>query len=109
MRRSKSMCSGLMPESRGWGKGFQLGQEGLFAGQAYYGFFYGAVLKQDHGGDAADVEAGGEGGVLIYVDLGDADFAGLLAGDLVEDGSDHFARATPCGPEVDEDWDGALE
>ena len=39
--------------------------------------------------------------VVVDVELGDWS-TGLLPGDLLEDGGDHLARATPLGPEVDQ-------
>ena len=54
-------------------------------------------------GDAHHVEAAGDVGVVVDVELGDRELAGLLGGDLVEDRGDHLARAAPLGPEVDED------
>ena len=62
-----------------------------------------AVLENDQGRDAHDVEAAGQVGLLVDVDLGDPDLALLLAGDLLEDRGDHLARPAPLGPEVDED------
>ena len=42
-------------------------------------------------------------GVVVDVELGDAELAGVLGGDLVEDRGDHLAGPAPLGPEVDED------
>src|SRR5690606_20823351 len=62
-----------------------------------------AVLEHDQRGDAHHVEAASDLGVVVDVQLGDGELAGLLRGDLVEDGGDHLARPAPLGPEVDED------
>src|SRR5688572_16951542 len=51
----------------------------LGADQALLGL---AVLEHDERGDAHHVEAAGDVRVVVDVELGDADLAGLLAGDL---------------------------
>src|SRR4051812_19090189 len=60
------------------------------------------VLEDDERGDAHDVEPPGDVRVVVDVQLGDLELAGLLVGDLVEDRGDHLARTAPLGPEVDE-------
>ena len=59
-----------------------------------------AVLEHDERRNAHDVELASKIRVLIDVDLGDGDLVAVLASHLVEDGGEHFARATPLGPEV---------
>src|SRR6478735_6109511 len=61
-----------------------------------------AVLEQDDGRDRQHAEATGEAGLGIHVELRDLDPAGEVLRDLVDDGTDHPARAAPLGPEVDE-------
>ena len=63
------------------------------------------VLEHDHGGNAHDAEATSNIGIVIDVELGDGQAAGLLVGDLFKDGGDHLARTTPLGPEVNDDGD----
>src|SRR4029453_10370242 len=61
-----------------------------------------AILEDDERGDAHDVVAAGDVWILVDVQLGDADLARMLAGDLIEDRGDHFARSAPLGTEVDD-------
>src|SRR5690606_10154825 len=68
-----------------------------------------AVLVQDQRRDAGDAQLGGHACVLIDVDLGDLQRAGLLFGDFIEDRCDHAARSAPDGPEVDQDRHIGLE
>src|ERR1035437_10046845 len=62
-----------------------------------------ATLEENKGGDAHHIEAAGDVEVVVDVQLGDVQLARLLGGDLFEHRSDHFARATPFGPEVHQD------
>ena len=62
-----------------------------------------AVLEHEQRRDAHHVEAAGDVGVVVDVELGDRELARLLVGDLLEDRGDHLARPAPLGPEVDED------
>ena len=64
------------------------------------------VLKHDHGGNAHDAEATCNIGIVVHVEFGDSQAAGLLFSDLFKDGGDHLAGATPFGPEVDDNGDG---
>src|SRR5207237_7983317 len=61
-----------------------------------------AVREQDHRRDARDAEVHRRVLVLVDVELDDPQLAGLLSGDLLQNGSDHAARAAPLRPEVDE-------
>ncbi|MNS70762.1 hypothetical protein D3C72_1041100 [compost metagenome] len=45
---------------------------------------------------------GGQGAVLVHVDLGDLGAAVVGVGQLVQGGGDHLAGATPFGPEIDQ-------
>src|ERR671912_767280 len=81
----------------------QLSQELTLTLGADEALLGGAVLEDDQGGDAHHVEATRHVGVVVDVELGDGDLAGVLAGDLVEDGGDHLARPAPLRPEVDDD------
>ena len=62
-----------------------------------------AVLEEQQEGDRLDVELHREIARFIDVDLADNRLAIEIGGDLVDDGSDHFARTAPLCPEVDED------
>src|SRR5690606_40677955 len=61
-----------------------------------------AILEQHQGGNAANAVLGR--GILVFVDveLGDRQAAGVFGGDFFQDGGDHFARATPGGPVIDQ-------
>jgi len=61
------------------------------------------VLEDDHRGNAHDAEATSNIGIVVHVELGDGQAAGLLGGDLFKDGSDHLARTAPFGPEINDD------
>ena len=60
------------------------------------------VLEDDHGGNAHDAEATSNIGIVIHVEFGNGQAAGLLFSDLLKDGGDHLARTTPFGPEVND-------
>jgi UDPglucose 6-dehydrogenase len=59
-----------------------------------------AVFKQQHRRDGADAVIGGNGVVVVDVDLGDLNLAGHLGGDFFEDRRDCFAGAAPGCPEI---------
>src|SRR5690606_33767951 len=80
------------------------GQLGLGEGADLGGFQF-AALEQHQGGNAPHAELGGGGGVGIHIDLADLDLAGVLVGELVQQGCDHFARSAPDGPEIHQYWD----
>src|SRR5579883_1649203 len=63
------------------------------------------LLEEDEGGDAHDVEPAGDVEVVVDVELGDPQLAGLLGGDLLEHRGDHLAWPAPFGPEVHEHGD----
>lgn len=62
-----------------------------------------AIPEKRQRRDGADVEARGEIRVCIDVDLRDRGSPGALGGNFLEARRDHFARAAPLRPKVDED------
>lgn len=63
-----------------------------------------AVFVGDEGGHGPDTGLLGDLRLLIDVDLVEADVGVLLlAGELLEDGADHFARTAPGSREVNDD------
>src|SRR5690242_6969128 len=62
-----------------------------------------AVLEDEEGRDAPDAVLGGCAWIVVRVELAELDLTVVLLSELVDDGSDHATRATPGGPEVDED------
>src|SRR4051794_26491541 len=60
------------------------------------------ILEQNQRGDAHDLEPASDLEVLVDVDLANTELALVVAGDLLEDRSDHLARTAPFGPEVHE-------
>jgi len=62
----------------------------------------GAATEKQEGRNAADVELRGRLRVLVDIELDHAQAALVLAGDLVEQRSDHLARTTPFGPEIEQ-------
>ena len=65
-----------------------------------------AIFEKEHRGDGADAVIGGDGVVVVDVDLGDLNLAGHLGGEFFEDGRDGFEGAAPGCPEIDEQWRG---
>src|ERR1043165_2240103 len=59
--------------------------------------------------NGADAEIGGEGLLVVHVDLGDLCLAAKFGGEFIQSGSHHFARTAPLGPEVHEHWGGGLK
>ena len=59
-----------------------------------------AAFKHDQGRDAADVELAGHVRVGVDVDLTDFDLARVFCGNLLEDGGNHLAGATPLSPKI---------
>ena len=68
-----------------------------------------ALLEEHQGRDAPNPIAGRSVRILIDVELGDAQPALVLSGDLVQDGRDHFTGATPIGPVIDENGIGGFD
>ena len=90
----------------GLGEGFDALDEGVFGLYADDAVDLFAVLEEHEHWDGADAELGGEVGAFVDIDLADFKGAALFGGELLEDGGEHAARATPFGPEVDDDWGG---
>src|SRR3954447_12744593 len=61
-----------------------------------------AALEHGHGRDRHDLVVARSTGVLVDVELDDVELVAVLAGDLLEHGRDHLARAAPLRPEVDQ-------
>src|SRR5688572_21635690 len=61
-----------------------------------------AILEKEERRNRAHVVLHREALVLIDVHLGHFDRSRLLLGDFVEKRRDHFARAAPFGPEIDQ-------
>src|SRR5687767_13098642 len=61
-----------------------------------------AVTKEKQSRDTADVEFGWCLGILVDVELDDAELVFVLGGNGVENRGDHLAWATPFGPEVEQ-------
>src|SRR5688572_33360144 len=63
-----------------------------------------AILENDERRDTANVEpARRHVGVLVDVHLADGRAAGVLRGQLFDDGRDASAGSAPFGPEIDQD------
>jgi len=58
------------------------------------------VFENHQGGDASDAELGRDVAVFVHIHLGDLQFAFVGTSHFVQDRGDHFAGATPFGPEV---------
>ena len=68
-----------------------------------------AAAEGEQGGDALDAVGRGDLLVVVDVELGDGEGAGEAGGELVEDGGNLTAGASPGCPEVDDDGGGRLE
>src|SRR5687767_2686840 len=60
----------------------------------------GAVLEDHERWNAAYAVLRRSALILVDVELGDFELAGVFLGNLVEDGRDHLARPAPFGPVV---------
>jgi hypothetical protein len=58
------------------------------------------ALEEQQGGDGADSELTGQVLIVVDVDLGDLGLAGVFGGQLVENRTEHLARAAPLGPKI---------
>ena len=58
------------------------------------------VLKDEHGGDALNGILGSNLGVLVHIQFGNLDSAGIFGSQLVEHGPNHPAWAAPWSPAV---------
>ena len=85
------------------GEGFYAFDEGVFGLHADNAVDLFAVLEEHQHGDGADAELGGEVRTFVDIDLADFESAALFGGELLEDGGEHAAWATPFSPEVDND------
>jgi len=64
-----------------------------------------SVFEQDQRRDAHHVEPPSHLEVVVDVQLPYLDLARLFLGDLFQNRGDHFARATPLGPEIHQHGD----
>src|SRR5574337_1270839 len=60
-----------------------------------------AALEEHQRRNAANAVFGGRFLVFIDVELGDLELATVLLGNVIENGSDHFAGTTPLSPVID--------
>lgn len=74
-----------------------------FGEGAHLGGFHVAVLEQHQCRNAADAVAWRGFGIVINVEFGDFETTGVFSGDLIENGRNHLAGATPLCPVVNED------
>src|SRR5437879_2917934 len=74
--------------------------DGFFGTVAYELLDHLASLEHKQRGDAGDFVAHGSGAVGVDVHFADGDFALIVLGELLDDGSDGAAGAAPGCPEV---------
>jgi hypothetical protein len=86
-------------------QGVQTGDQIGFTGQTNDLVLNLARFEKQHRRYIADPEPIRKRGIIIDVDLYNADGGTLLFSDFVQDRGDHSAGATPSRPEVNEDWD----
>ena len=79
----------------------ECGQLGLAHG-AHFGGCQLTAFEYHERWNATNTEFGGDVTVVIHVHFGDLQFAFVSSGHFVKDGGDHFARATPLGPKVND-------
>ena len=101
--RLRRFFYGFQEESWLLRHGGDLFEEGLFGEEAHVGGFRLTVLEEVERGDGLNIVLSGEGAFFVDVDFQDSEFAVLFGGDFVEQGGEHFAGATPWGPEIDDD------
>src|SRR5215210_663710 len=96
--------AGLVRSSRLCGLGEAVQLEGrldhLFRERSDDGFGLLAGLEERYGRDAGDAEVTGEGGLGVYVDLGDLECTVVLGGDLVHHRGNLPTWPAPRRPEV---------
>lgn len=63
---------------------------------------YCAVAKQQQGWNTANVESGWGFGILVDVELDDAELVFVFGGDRIEKRGDHLAGTAPFGPEIEQ-------
>ena len=68
-----------------------------------------AVLEEQEERDRADIVFHCEVTRVVDIDLADFGLVAKLAGELIDDRSDHFAGSAPFGPEIDEDGYGGVD
>src|SRR5690606_21693169 len=73
-----------------------------FGKGAHFGRLDIATLEQHQRRNAANAILGGRFLVIVDVELGDLELAGVILGDVVQDRGDHLAGATPFGPVIDQ-------
>src|SRR4051794_26041650 len=64
-----------------------------------------AVLENQEGGNGADAVLSGEPLELIDVQLGDLDLAIVFGSEVIQNRRNHFTRAAPFRPKIDENRD----
>src|SRR3954469_8487529 len=79
------------------------------AAQADHLFGYLAVLEKQKRGNRPDPIFRGAVLMIIDIDLADVDLAGIFLRQFIKNRPDHFAGATPFGPEINEDRRGSLQ
>ena len=61
-----------------------------------------AVLKQNQGRDAANIELRRNALVFIHVHLGDLEFVTVVSREFFQNRANHLARTAPLSPEVEQ-------
>lgn len=87
----------------GSGMGIDFFDEDLFGGGADDLLANHAALEEEKGRNIVDAVFLGELLLLVDVDLDDLDLVGEFPGHFLEQRGDHFARAAPFGPKIDDD------
>ena len=62
------------------------------------------VCKQQHGGNAHDIETTSDIAIVVNVEFCDGNLLWILCGDLFENGRNLLARSAPLSPKVNKDW-----
>ena len=92
------------------GEGEKLGLELLLGGSGTNDLVLDfAIFEEEQERDGADIVFDGEIAGFIDVDLADFCLSGDFLAKLIDDGADHFAGATPFGPEIDQNGDIGIE
>ena len=91
-----------VPRTRASADAIEAGLEVAFALQPDHLVHHLALVEHQHRRDGADAVLAGQTGMVVDVDLADPGLVGIFAGNFVDQGAEHFARAAPLGPKIHE-------
>lgn len=87
----------------------QLGNDIVFRRGAGHAVDFLTVFDEDERGDILHSVTGGKGAGFVHIDFTNLGHACHLGGDLINDGGNHAAGATPSCPEVNQHRYGGVD